>query len=268
VSGVRLKGARIQELRSSLLQRDVDVLGRVAQLKLVTGAQIEALHFAGAEHANLIAAGRACRRVLKRLVRDRLLARLERRVGGVRGGSSGFIYCLTETGQRVIQVDGPRRRFREPTLAFVQHTLAVARVVVDLHQAERCGDIELITLEAEPACWRRYGSLGGVQIVRPDLYVALGIGDFEHRWFVEVDLGTETTPRRVEKCKQYASYFQAGVEQAAHDIFPKIVWSMPSAAEADRLLAAIANPRTRLNPELFAVATHTDLLTVLAGGAS
>jgi hypothetical protein len=268
VSGARLKGARIADLRDSLLPRDINVLQRVAQLKLVTGAQIEALHFTDADHATPVAAGRACRRVLKRLVRERLLARLERRVGGVRGGSSGFIYCLTETGQRVIEVDGPRRRFREPTLAFVQHTLAVAQVVVDLHQAERRGELEVLTLEAEPTCWRRYGSLGGVQIVRPDLYAALGVGDFEHRWFIEVDLGTETTPRRIDKCKQYDSYFNSGVEQAAHGIFPKIVWSMPSESEAVRLRSAIANPRTRLNADLFAVTTHADLLSVFTGGPS
>lgn len=267
MSGPRLRGARTRELRDSLLPRDIEVLSLVAQLKLVTGAQIEVLHFAGADHANPAAAGRACRRVLQRLVRDRLLARLDRRVGGVRGGSSGFIYCLTETGQRVLELHGPRRRFREPTSAFVAHTLAVAQLVVDLHQAHRAGRLEILALQAEPACWRHYGSLAGTQHVRPDLFVALGVGEYEHHWFVEIDLGSETLSRRISKCRQYEAYYRSGIEQATHDLFPRILWAMPSQSLADQLAKRIQRTG-QLNASLFATASHTRTLSVLSGSAT
>ena len=44
---------------------------------------------------------RVCRRVLQRLVELGLLARTERRVGGVRAGSGSHTYLLTAAGRRV-----------------------------------------------------------------------------------------------------------------------------------------------------------------------
>ena len=261
----RTKGAQIEALRESLLDRDVAVLNRVAELKFVSGAQLEVLHFE--DHANSEAAARARRRVLQRLVRDQLLTRIERRIGGIRSGSSGYVYCLSDIGKRVLDIDGPRRRFREPTLTFLTHTLAIAQVVVDLTAAARRGEIELLNIESEPRCWRSFGSLGGTQLVRPDLFVVLADGEYEYRWFIEVDLGTETTPRRIDKCKQYQAYYAAGIEQAKHDVFPKVCWSMKSRGDADRLADAIAAPRSRIEQKLFDVTTHDRLIEIMRGGA-
>lgn len=261
----RMKGVQIDALRDSLLDRDVAVLQRVADLKFVTGGQLEALHFA--DHANAEASARACRRVLQRLVRDGLLTRLERRIGGIRSGSSGYVYTLSEIGKRVLTLDGPRRRFREPTLTFLTHTLAVTQLVVDLTQAARAGAIELLGVETEPRCWRSFGSLGGRQLVRPDLFAVLAHGEYEYRWFIEVDLGTETTPRRIEKCRQYQTYYDTGIEQTEHGIFPKVAWSMKTPAEALRLSTAMLRD-ARLNIDIFTVTTHADLVATLTGGAS
>src|ERR1700682_4418500 len=77
-------------------------------------------------------AARTARRVLERRVDDRLLVRLDRRVGVVRAGSASFVYGLGPVGQRVLGFGGPRRRFREPTSTFVVHTLAITELVVEL----------------------------------------------------------------------------------------------------------------------------------------
>ena len=71
--------------------RDLAVLHQVAELRLVSVRQIQRVHFPVASHGNLGAATRASQRVLKRLTAERLLQRLDRQIGGVRAGSSGFV---------------------------------------------------------------------------------------------------------------------------------------------------------------------------------
>ena len=106
----------------------------------------------------------------------------------------------------------------------------------------------------------------GREVVRPDLFVAVAAGDFEHHWFVELDMGTETIGRRLTKCAQYEAYYRSGSEQAAHDLFPRVVWAVPNDRLADELQARIHHAR-RLTRDLFAVATHNELLAMICGGS-
>lgn len=263
----RVSQVQLLQLRGDLSGRDRAVLSQVAELKLMSGAQIQAVHFPLLDHATADASGRACRRVLKRLVREQLLVRLERRVGGIRGGSAGFVYGLAPLGQRILELDGPRRRFREPSATFVAHTLALSQLVVDFITLQAAKRLELLRLQAEPRCWRTFSGPRGRQILRPDLFVALGSGEYEYRWFIEMDLGTETMPRRLIKCAQYQHYFQSGQEQADHGIFPKIVWCMPNTKLAETLQHRIVRARD-LSSELFVTTTPDRLHEVLVGDAS
>jgi hypothetical protein len=258
VSGGRLGRRGLTQLRDQLSERDIAIIGQVAQLKLMSGRQIELLHFTVEHHASALTAARTCRRVLERLVGDRLLVRLDRRVGGVRAGSASFVYGLGPVGQRVLGLDGPRRRFREPTATFVAHTLAISELVVTLTLAARRGDFELLELEAEPSCWR---PLGGQQL-RPDLFVSLGIGEYEYRHFIEVDLGTESLPRLIAKCQTYDAYYRSGTEQQKHSIFPQVLWIMHDELRAVRLREAVERSRV-LTPELFIVTTDDGTIEAL-----
>jgi hypothetical protein len=254
----------LARIRERLAPRDLAILDQIYMLRLMSGAQIQAVHFPLWDHESEHAAVRATRRVLQRLVRDGLLVRLDRRVGGVKGGSAGYIYGASAVGQRLI--GGARHsRFREPSATFVTHTLAVTQLVVGLTELHRSRRIDLVRLEPEPRCWRTYTTPAGRTQVRPDLFVAVGVGDYEHHWFVEMDLGTETITRRLAKCAQYDAYYRSGIEQSKHDLFPRVAWAMPNARLAAELEARIHHSR-RLTSDVFAVATHDDLLDMLRGG--
>lgn len=264
-----MKGARIYRrdvgrIREQLSARDIAVLEQVRELRLMSGAQIQAVHFRAIDHETADAAGRAARRVLKRLVALGLLLRLQRQIGGIRGGSAGYIYAASPLGHRLLDGDGPRRRFKEPSVTFVNHTLAISQVVVDLIDRHHTNKIEILRLEPEPRCWRRYLNTAGGQVVRPDLFVALGVGEFEHHFFVEIDLGTETMGRRITKSGQYQGYYRSGTEQTAHELFPKVLWCMPHQALADELRQRIRRTRN-LTDEIFAITYRERLLSVLAG---
>ena len=254
----------LTQTRERLSTRDLGIIKQVAKLRLMSARQIQALHFPDAEHDNEQAATRARQRVLERLTRERLLIRLDRRIGGVRAGSAGFVLALGPVGQRVLAAGGPRRRSYEPTLRFVDHTLAIAQLIVDVTVASRCGLLDLLDVQPEPRCWREFSDMGGRRLLRPDTFLALGSGEYELRWFIEVDRASESLPVVVRKCRLYADYYQSGKEQAAQGgVFPRVSWIAPDELRAERLRQAIARDR-QLPERLFVVTTSEQAVAVLS----
>jgi hypothetical protein len=255
----------VAQLRERLSARDLAIVAQVGELRLMSARQIQALHFPASEHDNDRAATRARQRVLARLCRERLLIALMRRIGGVRAGSAGLVLALGPVGQRVLALDRPRRRAYEPTERFVDHTLAVSQLVVDVNLAARAGLLDVLDAQAEPQCWRTAAGMGGRLVLRPDAFLALGIGEYELRWFIEVDRSSESLPVIVRKCRLYANYYQSGQEQAAHGgVFPRVCWVVPDDMRAERVRAAIARDRS-LPGRLFMVTASAQAVTILRG---
>ncbi|MEZ5246687.1 MAG: replication-relaxation family protein [Acidimicrobiales bacterium] len=213
---------RLDELERSLSERDLDILNDVARFRLISGAQVQALWFGDDP-----AAGRSARRALLRLTQSEVLARLDRRIGGVRAGSAGHVYRAGPAGKRLL---GMRRRVDdEPGLHHLRHTLAVAQLYVDLSVGFSKSGLKLITFEPEPDCWRDFlGGHGESVTLKPDGFASL---EDEHRrrlWFIEVDLGTVSSTSLRNKLRVYRSYLSTGTEQAEHGVFPRVVWVTPT----------------------------------------
>jgi hypothetical protein len=242
----------VARLRDRLSERDLAIVRQVADLRLMSGRQIQALNFPSSQHENELAATRARQRVVTRLCRDRLLSALQRRVGGVRAGSAGLVLSLGPVGQRVVAAGGARQRLYEPSARFFDHTLAASQLVVDVGVAGQHGLLDLLEVQAEPACWRDFAGHGGRRWLRPDVFVMIGSGGYELRWFIEIDRSSESLPTVIRKCRLYADYYQSGKEQAKHGVFPRVCWVVPDEARAERLRAAIERDRT-LPARLFVV---------------
>jgi hypothetical protein len=165
----------------------------------------------------------------------------------------------------MIVLDGPRRRFREPSATFVDHTLAATQLVVDLTIAAKTGKAELLVVECEPSCWRSFSTSGGRQTLRPDLFIAVGVGAFEHRYFVEIDRATEHVTTVLAKCRIYEAYYRSGREQSKHQVFPKVCWVVPSERRAKQLIQNLRADK-RLTASLFHVVTADRAAGQLGGG--
>ena len=263
----RVRRALALRRKEHLSERDSAIVASVGRFKYMSARQIEELHFS--DHATPLTGARTCRRVLERLIRADLLWRLERRVGGVQAGSASYVYALTPLGYRLM-VDGDDVRVRrhEPSAEFLDHTLAVAQLAVDLHRQARSGSIDLIDIEPEPACWRRFTvGLEGVQTLKPDLSVSLRAADYEYHWFVEVDLSTLSAAAVVRKCQLYDRYWSTGIEQDRSGLFPRVLIVTTNARRAGVLERAIGEAR-HLSAKLFAVATTAEAIACLTGAAS
>jgi hypothetical protein len=249
---MRVGRIALARCRRFFSDREIGVLKSVERYRYLTARQIEALHFF--DHASPMTAARTCRRTLERLTKATVLSRLERRIGGVRAGSASFIYTLSPLGHRLLHdEEGPRKRHREPSARFLTHTLAIAQFAIDVTSAARAGTIKSLHIEAEPDCWRAYSrGLAGSEILKPDLRVAFTLGEYEHRWFVEIDLASESTAAIVRKFRSYHSYWSSGTEQDRTGMFPRVLWAAPDLQRVARIERAIKHT-PHLNPELFEV---------------
>lgn len=257
----RITAADLVNLRQSLSGRDVAVLEMVKTLRLVGARQVERVHF-GDGSLSPLSQARTARRVLERLTNLQLLKRLDRRIGGVRAGSASYIYALGRLGERLLGTDDSRRRSFEPSAYFANHTLAIAEIFVEVVEAQRRGSLELIDIGTEPLNWRSFTSnVGAPGTLKPDLYLSLGVDEYEHLWFVEVDLATEHRPALRRKAEVYLAYLDSGQEQQHSGVFPRVVWSAPNEPAAERIRSALHGLPGP--PELFVVTTADRLLRTL-----
>jgi hypothetical protein len=256
---------RLDGLERRLSERDRAVIQTVARLRLVTGEQLGRLHYTGTTV-------RQRRRALARLVELRLLAVLERNVGGVRAGSDGFIYALDIRGAHVLRTNklAVRRRVQRPVTPgalFTKHVLAVSELHVRLTEADRADSCDLRAFDTEPTCWRPFSGRGGGRVVlKPDAFAKLGVDAFEDSWFIEVDLATESAATLDRKLDVYRAYWRSGREQSTRGVFPRVLWLVPN----ERRYAVVADACARQPAEawpLFMVTLYDDAVGLMTGGA-
>lgn len=242
-----MNAAQISRLAEQLSDRDCQILTSLERFRLLDTRMVQRLHFQ--DHASTLAAARAAARSMQRLQHLGVVTALDRRVGGVRRGSASYVWHLASAGERYLRTtrgQARRRRFMEPGQTFLNHTLAVNDLAVRLLETDR--EIEGFTVKAlgtEPSNWRSYlGPAGQPQWLKPDLHIVTSgtdtDGAYEEHAFLEIDLGTEHLPRIQAKCRMYTAYAATGAYQAAHGLFPVVVWLSPDPARRAALRAAIA----------------------------
>ena len=254
-----LTAKRVSQIEQRLHQRDRLIIADVAQLSVLSGAQIRLLHYGQSESDKRLA-----RMDLARLHLAGVLQRLGRRVGGERAGSDGFVYSLGLAGQRI--ADPGRKRYRKPWTPqpnLLQHALAVSELYTQLRTTSV--DTRLTGFDAEPTCWRFFSGPGGTtSVLKPDAYVTTETTDFEDSYFIEIDRATESGTRIASKAKVYVSYWQSGREQELTDVFPQVLWVVPDLSRRNQLVEVLSS-RPAEQWELFTVTTFASAVSYLMG---
>jgi hypothetical protein len=237
----RISSRQVDLIESQLTDYDRGVVLFLSEVRLTAGHQVARRLWASQIPTDLNA--RRARTALTRLEGWRVIERLPRRMGGVRGGSASIVYALGPTGVRLLNRTGFQpRRLETPGDRYIRHTLSITELVVRLHKANLHGELDLIELQTEPTCWRGFlGLLGARLILKPDLFARTGAGALEDRRFFEVDLATEASGTILSKAKQYVAYYRSGEEQQRHGVFPLVVWVVPDRRRAEQIDAALSH---------------------------
>ena len=250
---MRVSLRQLEYLAVNMPPRDMDVLRDIEARRYMATGQICRLRFGTAGTPG--SARRIANRVTNRLKEHGLLVSLNRRVGGVRGGSGDNIWSLTPAGYKLLHLDEeglPRKLNFEPSQRFAEHTLAVTELDVQLRGIE---GVEVKEVQFEPACWRDYGQ----NRLKPDYYAFTAVGRFEDHWFFEIDLATEKPQKVTAKCKQYQDYYYSNEELRRIGIFPRVVWVTPDEKRRDTIRRHIREDRALTAKKLFFVIVPGEL---------
>lgn len=258
---VKLTRSRLCELEERLSARDLSVLQTILRYKFLTSDQVGRLYFDNC--STKTSRTRSQNLLLKRLSDHGLLKPLERRIGGYQGGSSVQVWHLTEAGHRLLTLNTPgeqkRKRFAEPSPMFLKHTLAISECMVQLTLiCRKSQDLTLDAVDPEPSCWRKYKARSMACYLKPDIFVITSYEHYEDRWFVEIDLGTESSTQIISKCNTYLEYFYSGMEQKETGVFPIVTWVAKDQARKDKLKQYIKD-NIKGHPKMFLVITPDEL---------
>jgi len=256
-----LTARRLAQLERYLSDRDRQVLATLARVRVASAKQLYRLHFQDVTR-------RQARASLASLAGRRLITRLPRVVGGAQAGSTGYVYRLDVAGQRLMRPDHDRpQRPWSVGRAFLDHSLSMSELYVQLVEADQAGRLRLTDFATEPACWRRFHGPGGARLVlKPDAAVRLQLGRFVDRWWIEADLGTESRIALARKCDLYRRYWQTGIEQSRTGVYPKTLWLVPDGHRHGQVVDVIGRQPTEAWP-LFSVALFPDAIARLLRGA-
>lgn len=247
----RIGHHQLEDLRQRLTETDWQILQHVADFRLLSGSQLQILHF-----GNEIKDARRARRRLQALVNEGVLDRLPRRVGGRCSGSDSTVFRVGRAGQRLNKQAGGSGPAWRPSAAFAAHTLAIGDLYVRLVDMQRSGELQLVGFTPEPQAWRTFFANMASVTLKPDAYLVIEHGGVEHHYFVEVDLGTESLPVIEKKLDRYIDYFNCGPDVA---VFPQVLFlvdaakSYHSAGTEQRVRQIRLAAERATEPELFVV---------------
>jgi hypothetical protein len=266
-SSSRLSARRLARLRDRLSARDLEILASVARFRVLSGEQLQRLFWPDGTPATRT---RLARHGLARLSTLGVISPLARRVGGVRAGSQGLTFAVGLAGQRLLAPDdASKRRARgpyTPGARYLAHTLAVARIYVELVEAERRGIADVLAFDPEPACWRGFmGPYMARMTVKPDAYLKLAVGDYEYSWLLELDMATEALSTIERKARRHLDYHRSGEARRTHGVSPRVLWIVPDEERA----TAIQHALDRLPADahrLFAITITSTAAALLTNG--
>lgn len=257
-----VSAAFVAEAREHLTARDWAIIASLARVRVLTGAQLERLHFADLSPRTR---SRVRRGVLARLAGWRVLATLGRRVGGVRSGSSSLVWCLDVAGQRLVQLhtpgehtNGRLRRPWTPGRMFLRHSLAVSEIYTRVVELSRVEAFDLTRFVAEPACWQPNG-IGGY--LKPDAYLVIENQDTIDYWWIEVDQDTESSTTLRRKLSAYVEFVQRG-QRGPDDVMPRVLITTPT-TERRLIVERVILHLPSLAEKLFYVVEHDQASTHL-----
>jgi Replication-relaxation len=255
MSGARLTTARLRQLAAELPDRYTEPVLHLSRARVLTGAQLDRLLRQPGTAPRTTE--RARQRVMTHLCHLGLATTLDRRIGGVRAGSTGYVHVLTSAGHTLAalltgqQLSRRIRHSRAPGRTFIAHALDIAEIYVQLTEHSCAGSFRVAAFITEPDSWWQQSGV----FLRPDAYTRLATPTHRDCWWLEIDRDTESLPRLRDKLRDYTDH--ATTSGTGPDgVPPRVLFTTPT----PRRRAVISDLITGLPPpaaDLFVICQHT-----------
>lgn len=220
----RVRMSYVEQLAERLSPRDWSIISTIDRLRLVSGLQLERLHF-----HELTGRSRSVKRwqTLKRLVDTGVLVPLERRVGTAHRGSAQLSYALDSAGQWLARLrvtsEAAEAHVRRPRVTgdhFAAHMLALSELYVTLVERSRRDGFTLGEFQVEGDAYWPNG-LGGW--VKMDAFIRLersrSVADY---WWHEAELAIKSEPAIQRKLEAYLDFVQRG-QLGPDGVVPRVI---------------------------------------------
>ena len=239
-------------------ERDRAVLELLGVTRFASADQIARAVFAS---GTPVGRRRRAQAALTRMVGEGVLTRLDRRIGGIRAGSAGFVYRLGPRSHRILGGTA-KRPGTDPAWISVDHQLAVAELAAQLIEAQRAGHCSELKMIGEPDCWRKFSSSGGVRLVKADLEIRFSLEGRRAALWVEMDRATQAPARIRSKAERYLDYWRTGLEHQRLGGFPKVLFVAPDLARAEQLSVVLGEIREPA-AAMFSVVCEADAVDLM-----
>ncbi|MEO5499459.1 MAG: replication-relaxation family protein [Candidatus Saccharimonadales bacterium] len=226
-----------------LSDRDLQIIRFAARFGQVTKQHVRAVIFADNVSAT------PCDRAMKRLVDQRLLARIEiRTVGGANGGSGQYVFQVGSAGWNLAETEGSYWLSK----SVKYHSLAIADIYCDIYNK-----LDIVTYSTEPDTHEKINYVA----IQPDMYVVLNLAGRERRAWIEADLGTERPKQLRDKMARYNHAWNGAPER--WNPWPFVIWIVPDVKRRAELESLI-----KLEPAesqgMYRVCLFEDVVQTLA----
>lgn len=195
--------------------RDADIVKTADQFGQLSSGHIWDIHFDNTNKNSMD-------RVLQRLVKLRLLSRIERRlVGGKGGGSGQYVYQVGLVGHDFL---GKRGKFTPAHRTVKHHSLEIVDAYVQFVRAEEASKIRILNYLTEPDA---HMDIAGAKL-KPDLFVEyelLGLGESQSLW-IEVDRGFESLSVIAAMVHRYAHAMEHATKRDIETV-PVVLFLVP-----------------------------------------
>lgn len=223
--------------------RDLRVISFVGRFGQVLEEQVRRVEFMDNASAT------PCNRTMNRLVKQKLLARIQiPAIGNVNGGRRPFVYQVGPAGWKLAATEGTYWQARSVNY----HSLAIADVYVSIFEK-----LNIVRFETEPDS---HVKINYVPLL-PDLYVELKLGDKVRRVWLEIDLGTERPKQLKDKLAKYHHAWDGAGEN--WNPWPLVCFVVPDLKRKLELESLIAQTHQESRP-MFRTALFDDVVQVIA----
>lgn len=125
---------------------------------------------------------------------------------------------------------------KDPSVFFLRHTAGITELYCAILRLAKTDEFEVVSFLRETEARETFRYSGQSTAIVPDVSFILNKGEVEYHGFIELDLGTMSSPRLTKKLGLYASYVRSVGWEGQHPYCPTLLFITTTTDRVERIL--------------------------------